>query len=138
LGTIAHSGSMEFLQTLSGDAKKDVSLIGQFGVGFYSAFMLADRVRVLTRSYKEDATWEWESDGTGTFTITPAEPQERGTRIILKLREDAKDFVEEFRIKSILRKYSTFVPHPIKVDGELVNDVKPIWVEPKSQITEEQ
>src|SRR5512135_2543130 len=82
LGTIAHSGSLEFLRTLSGDARKqaDLSLIGQFGVGFYSAFMVADRVRVRTRSYKEEAGWRWESEGTGTFSVTPAEgPLPRGT-----------------------------------------------------------
>lgn len=138
LGTIAHSGSMEFLKSLSGDSKKDVSLIGQFGVGFYSSFMLAEQVQVVTRSYKEEQGWRWESEGTGTFTITPADVPERGTTIILKLREETKEFVDEHRLKTVLRKYSTFVPHPIKLDGEQVNAVKPIWVEPRSQVTHEQ
>src|SRR4051794_16334300 len=140
LGTIARSGSLEFLKSLAGQPRADLSLIGQFGVGFYSAFMIADRVRVRTRSYKEASGWEWESDGSGTFTITPLEGDApaRGTEIVLHLKEDAKDFVDDWRLKSIVRKYSSFVPHPIKVDGEVVNDQKPIWVEPKSQVTEEQ
>ncbi|MFO0945511.1 MAG: molecular chaperone HtpG [Planctomycetota bacterium] len=138
LGTIAHSGSLEFLRHLSGDAKKDVSLIGQFGVGFYSAFMLADRVRVRTRSYKENAGWEWESDGTGRFTVTPVEGLDRGTSVVLHLKEDVTDLLEEHRLKGVLRKYSSFVPHPIRVGEDKVNDQKPIWVEPKSQLTKEQ
>ncbi|MBX6311721.1 MAG: molecular chaperone HtpG [Isosphaeraceae bacterium] len=138
LGTIAHSGSLEFLKNLSGDARRDLSLIGQFGVGFYSAFMIADHVRVRTRSYQEESGWEWQSDGTGTFTIEPAENLPRGTEIILHLKEDAQDFAEEWRIKEAIRKYSSFVPHPIKVGGQVANDQRPIWVEPKSQVTEEQ
>ena len=140
LGTIAHSGSMEFLKNLATTAggKPDVSLIGQFGVGFYSAFMLAEKVRVRTRSYRESQGFEWESDGSGTFTVEPADVEGRGTEIILQLKEDAYDLAEDFRIKHVLKTYSGFVPHPIKVDGEVVNNQKPIWVEPKGQITEEQ
>jgi molecular chaperone HtpG len=139
LGTIARSGSREFLQGLaaSGD-KADLSLIGQFGVGFYSAFMIADKVRVRTRSHREEAGWEWESDGTGTFTITEAAPQPRGTEIILHLKEDAQEFADAFRLKQVIRRYSGFVPHPIRIGGEIANDQRPIWVEPKSQVTEEQ
>jgi molecular chaperone HtpG len=143
LGTIAHSGSLDFLKGLASQgstpSKTDLSLIGQFGVGFYSAFMIADRVRVRTRSYKDEAGgWEWSSNGTGTFTVTPAEGLERGTEVILHLKDDAKDFADEWRIKGALRKYSSFVPHPIKVGGQVVNDQKPIWVEPKSQVSAEQ
>ncbi len=138
LGTIAHSGSLEFLQKLSGDKKADLSLIGQFGVGFYSAFMLADRVEVLTRSYKENSGWRWESEGTGEFTIEPAEGLERGTEIRLHLKKDLDEFTDPYRLKHIIRKYSTFIPHPIKLDGEQLNDQRPIWVEPKSQLEEEQ
>ena len=120
LGTIAHSGSLEFLQTMAArqaQGKADVSLIGQFGVGFYSAFMIADAVRVRTRSYQESAGWEWESDGSGTFTVGPAEGLGRGTEVILHLKEDAKEFTEDWRIKGVIKRYSSFVPHPIKVDG---------------------
>jgi molecular chaperone HtpG len=142
LGTIAHSGSGEFLKTLSGDAKKeaDLSLIGQFGVGFYSAFMIADRVQVRTRSFREDTGWLWESDGTGSFTVSPVEvPLGRGTEIILHLKEDSKELATPGRIRDIIRRYSSFVPYPIRLSsGEVLNDQKAIWVEPKSQVTEEQ
>lgn len=138
LGTIAHSGSLEFLQNLSGDKKADLSLIGQFGVGFYSAFMLADRVEVLTKSYKEPTGWKWESEGTGQFTIEPAEGLERGTAVRLHLKKGLDEFTDPHRLKYIIKKYSTFIPHPIKLDGEQLNDQRPIWVEPKSQLTLEQ
>ena len=145
LGTIAHSGSGEFLKALasakSEKEKSEISLIGQFGVGFYAAFMIADRVRVRTRGYAEESGWEWESEGTGTFTITPVDEKlPRGTEVILHLKEDAKDFTSPWRIKEIVRRYSSFVPYPIRLgaDGEVINDQKPIWVEPKSQVTEEQ
>lgn len=139
LGTIAKSGSLEFLQNLTGDAKKDVNLIGQFGVGFYSAFMLADNVEVRTRSFREDVGWIWESQGTGNFSIRPADiPLDRGTQVVLHLKEDRKDYASELRLKQILRTYSSFIAYPIRVNDELVNDVKPLWVEPKSQISQEQ
>jgi molecular chaperone HtpG len=138
LGTIARSGSLEFLKGLSGNAQADLSLIGQFGVGFYSAFMLADTVRVRTRSYQDEAAWEWVSDGSGTFTVIPAEKRDRGTEVVLHLKDDAREFAEESRIKTALRRYSSFVPHPITMGGQVVNEQKPIWVEPKSQVTEEQ
>lgn len=138
LGTIAHSGSLEFLSKLSGDQKADLSLIGQFGVGFYSSFMLADRVEVLTRSYKEETGWRWESEGTGEFTIEPAYDLERGTTIRLHLKEGLDEFTDDYRLKHIIKKYSTFIPHPIKLGEEQLNDQRPIWVEPKSQLDEEQ
>jgi molecular chaperone HtpG len=138
LGTIAHSGSLAFLKNVADPSKADLSLIGQFGVGFYSAFMIADQVRVRTRTDQEEHGWEWSSDGSGTFTITPAEGLSRGTEVILHLKDDARDFTDDWRIKEAVRKYSSFVPHPIKVDGQVVNDQKPIWVEPRSQVSEEQ
>ena len=142
LGTIAHSGSGEFLKTLSGDAKKeaDLSLIGQFGVGFYSAFMVAERVQVRRRSYREETGWVWESDGTGSFTVSPVEDVlPRGTEIILHLKDDSKELATPGRIKEIIRRYSSFVPYPIRLaSGEVLNDQKAIWVEPRNQVTEEQ
>jgi len=145
LGTIAHSGSGEFLKMLAAanneKVKSELSLIGQFGVGFYSVFMIADRVRVRTRSYADASGWEWESEGTGTFSVTHVdETLPRGTEVVVHLKEDAKDFASPWRIKEIVKRYSSFVPYPIKLaeGGEVLNDQKPIWVEPKSQVTEEQ
>ena len=139
LGTIARSGSLDFMSKLSGDEKADMSIIGQFGVGFYSAFMLADKVEVVTRSHTEDAGWRWESEGTGNFTIEPAEVASRGTEIRLHLKDDlAGEFTEATRLKYIVSKYSTFVPYPIKLDDEHINDQPPIWVEPKSSLKQEQ
>jgi molecular chaperone HtpG len=145
LGTIAHSGSKEFFQSIVSAEKKsdaghpDLSLIGQFGVGFYSSFLLADTVEVVTRSYREDQGWRWESDGTGRFTISAAEGDvPRGAQIRLHLKQEMQEFLESQRLKSVVRKYSTFVPHPIKLEGETLNDQKPIWVEPRNQITDEQ
>lgn len=139
LGTIAHSGSLDYLSKLSGDQQKDLSLIGQFGVGFYSAFMLADKVVVLTRGATDTASWRWESDGTGDYSIEPAGfDLPRGTKIRLHLREEALEFLQAERLRQILAKYSTFVPHAIYLAGERVNEQRPIWVEPKSQVTEEQ
>lgn len=141
LGTIAHSGSLEYLQQLqkASDDAADVSLIGQFGVGFYSSFMLAHRVEVRTRSVHEESGWIWESTGDGSFTIEANEDQaEPGTEIRLHLKENMDEFTEEARLKFILRKYSTFVPHSVYLGEEHVNDQPPIWVEPKSSLTEEQ
>ena len=103
--------------------------------------MVADRVRVRSRSYTEETGWEWESDGSGSFTVTPADgPLPRGTEVILHLKEDAKDFAAGWRIRDVVRRFSSFIPYPIRLGegGEVLNDQKPIWVEPKSQVTEEQ
>jgi TNF receptor-associated protein 1 len=139
LGTIAHSGSREFIRRLGDTDRKDLNLIGQFGVGFYSAFMVASRVRVLTRSYRSGAEGcEWVSDGIGTYTIGPAEGLGRGTKIILKLKEEAREFSEAQRIKGIIRQYSSFVPFPIKVNGEQINTVQALWVRNKNEVTGEE
>ncbi len=141
LGTIAHSGSLEFLRNAAQqktDTANNLSLIGQFGVGFYSAFMLADKVEVLSRSYQSDEGWKWESDGSGRFTVEPHEGLTRGTQIRLHLKADLKEFTQPWRLKSVLKQYSTFVPHSIKLGDEVVNDQKPIWVEPKSNVTDEE
>ena len=121
LGTIAGSGSQKFLEQLTMSQKmdkKDVDLdiIGQFGVGFYSIFMVAQSVKVLSNSYlKEENAYIWESDGTGEFTIEPAEKKERGTEVILTLKEDDKEYLDQFRIESIIKKYSNYVSFPIYV-----------------------
>ncbi len=104
LGTIARSGTTAFVEQLSGDEAKDVALIGQFGVGFYSAFMVADEVGVESRKAGEDQGWRWRSDGKGTFTVGPADGEvSRGTRITLHLRKDAKEFLEPARLGHLIK-----------------------------------
>lgn len=139
LGTIAHSGSKHFIQRLGEVDRKDLNLIGQFGVGFYSAFMVAKKIRVLTRSYRPGAEGcEWISDGAGSYSIGPAEGLQRGTRIILELKDDAHEFDKPENIKRIIRQYSSFVPFPIKVNREQVNTVQAIWTKNKNEVTEEE
>lgn len=139
LGTIAHSGSKTFLTELSEGAKKDVSLIGQFGVGFYAAFMVANKVRVLSRSYHPDSEgYEWSSDGTGSYTLTAASGLHRGTKIIIELKDDAHEYANDTTIKRIITEYSNFVPFPIKVTGEEVNTVQAVWTRSKSDIKDEE
>ena len=139
LGTIAHSGSSTFLAELAEAAKKDVSLIGQFGVGFYSAFMAGKKVRVLSRSYIPDAEgYEWSSDGSGSYTLTPEKGLRRGTKVIVELKDDAHEFANESKIKQIIKQYSNFVPFPIKVKGETINTVQALWTRNKNEIKEEE
>jgi molecular chaperone HtpG len=142
LGTIARSGTAAFVKQLTGDAAKDMALIGQFGVGFYSAFMVADRVEVLSRKAGESEGWRWVSDGQGEFAIAPAEFEKRGTRITLHLRQDADEYLEPERLRAIVRKYSDHIALPIVLlDGgkeETLNKASALWVRPKSEITDEQ
>lgn len=138
LGTIAHSGSKHFFEQLAEAAKKDVNLIGQFGVGFYSVFMAAKAVRVQTRSWDGSEGWEWASDGGGTYTISPCAGLHRGTKIIIELKEDAETYASKFTIERIIQQYSTFVPFPVKVEGKKVNTVQAIWSRAKSEISEEE
>lgn len=144
LGTIAHSGSKEFFRGLAAaqttpGGQPDLSLIGQFGVGFYAAFMLAEKVEVVTRSYREQSGWRWESDGSGRFSVSAvAGDVPRGAQIRLHLKEDMAEFLDPAHLKQVVRRYSTFVPHPIRLEGETINEQKPIWVEPKGQVTEQQ
>ncbi|MCB1231413.1 MAG: molecular chaperone HtpG [Verrucomicrobiae bacterium] len=139
LGTIAHSGSKKFMQALSEAGQKESSLIGQFGVGFYSAFMVADDVKVYTHSWKTDGEHlVWSSDGKTGYEIEEAPGQKRGSRIVVHLREDQKEFSDGNRIKGILESYSSFVPFPILLNGERVNKVEALWRKPKNDITDEE
>ena len=136
LGTIAHSGSNAFLLELAEAAKKDVNLIGQFGVGFYAAFMAGSKVRVQSRSWDGSEGNEWESDGSGSFTIKEEPGLHRGTRIIVDLKEDAHDYAMKWKVEAIIKQYSAFVSFPIKLAGETVNTVQAIWTRNKSEITD--
>jgi TNF receptor-associated protein 1 len=140
LGTIAHSGSKAFLRNLEESAKKESALIGQFGVGFYSAFMVADEVTVHTRSWRPGAeSLVWTSDGRGGYEIAESpEDLARGCRIVLKLREDCADFAKPDRVRSIVESYSNFVSFPVMIADERVNKVEAIWRKRKGEVSDEQ
>ncbi|WP_439551583.1 molecular chaperone HtpG [Falsiroseomonas sp.] len=142
LGTIARSGTLAFAKSLSESQATDKpSLIGQFGVGFYSAFMVADRVEVTSRRAGSEEAWLWASDGRGEYTLAPAERAEAGTDIVLHMKEDATEFLEPFRLQSIIRKWADHITIPITVarDGqdEPANEGTALWRKPKSEITPE-
>ena len=143
LGTIARSGTSAFLDSLTGDARKDTSLIGQFGVGFYSAFMVADRVEMVTRRAGEDEAWRWSSDGKGSFTIEPAEREGRGSTVLVHLRDDDKGYLNKDRLSGIVKRYSDHIPFPItlaEAGGEAgqVNTGAALWTRPKGQVSQDQ
>ncbi len=139
IGTIAKSGSADFLKALGENKENAANIIGKFGVGFYSVFMVAKKVVVKSRSFRPGTeAMEWSSDGTGTFSITPAsEDLKRGTTIEIHLNDDAKEFTQKYQIQSTIKKHSNFISFPIKVEGEVVNTVSAIWREPKSSVTKE-
>lgn len=139
LGTIAHSGTKAFLKQLAEDKKPDVGLIGQFGVGFYSAFMVAKKVTVLSRSLAPEETgWQWTSEGGGGYELAPATDLPRGTKITLELKDDAKDFSQANTVEHIIQRYSSFVPFPIELNAKRLNTVQAIWARNKNEIKEEE
>lgn len=134
LGTIAHSGSKAFLEQIKA-SQGSADLIGQFGVGFYSAFMVADKVTVFTRSYRpEESGWVWTSDGQTGYEIEPGGELDRGTKIVLHLRDT--EFAQAHRIESIIKRYSNFVPFPIELNGQVVNTLQALWTKNKSEVAE--
>ena len=142
LGTIARSGSAQFVQALEAGKTKDVSLIGQFGVGFYATFMVADQVTVVSRKAGEAQAWKWVSDGKGEFEVGAAERTARGTDIVLHIKKDAEEFLDKARVSGIITKYSDHIALPIQlIEGgneEKVNQAAALWTRAKSEITEEQ
>src|ERR1700735_5190630 len=155
LGTIARSGTKNFLSSLSGDAKRDSNLIGQFGVGFYSAFMVADRVAVISRKAGEQNAWRWTSDGKTGFEIEPAERAQQGTTVTLFLNEEGKDYSNSWKLREIIKKYSNHIAFPIyltadksewdeaekksvkKRTTEQINSASALWKRPKSELKDE-
>jgi molecular chaperone HtpG len=155
LGTIARSGTKSFLSKLSGDAKRDSNLIGQFGVGFYSVFMVADRVEVVTRKAGEELAWRWTSDGTSGFEIEPAERLTAGTTVLIHFNEEGKQYANSWRLQEIVKKYSNHIAFPIfltydksewneagkksdkKRITEQVNAASALWRRPKSELKDE-
>jgi molecular chaperone HtpG len=139
LGTIAHSGSKAFLKALGEGAQKNSNLIGQFGVGFYSAFMVAKSVKVYTHSYKTGEPGHvWTSDGSGSYEIEESDGQRRGAKIVIELKDDCADFAQDWKIKEILERYSAFVSFPIVLNGKRVNTVQALWLRSKNEIKDEE
>ena len=152
LGTIARSGTAAFVESVDAAKKEpeeagDVSLIGQFGVGFYSAFMVANEVLVTTRKAGDDKGWRWRSDGLGEFTIVPADEVERGAEIVLYLKNDAEEYLDAPRLRHIVKTYSDHISFPIALTevggdeespvGERLNQASAIWARPKAEVDEE-
>jgi molecular chaperone HtpG len=161
LGTIAKSGTKAFLENLTGDQKEDSNLIGQFGVGFYACFMVADKVEVTTKKAAEDQAYLWTSSGDGSFEIEPTTMDGHGTQIVMHLKDDESEFLEEYRIESIIKKYSNHIPFPIFMDKEKyipaktdddgkeiepskteienvqINSANALWTLPKSELKDE-
>ena len=152
LGTIARSGTKEFLANMSGDNKKDANLIGQFGVGFYSSFIIAKEVTVQTRKAGNPQAYSWSSQADGEFTINEIEKESRGTSVILKLKDDEKEFTDAWRLQSIIRKYSDHISIPIQMyktdmkkdelvkleELETINNTNAIWTRAKSEIKQKE
>ena len=157
LGTIAKSGTAEFLARLSGDQQKDAQLIGQFGVGFYSSFIVAERVEVFTRKAGDPAGAgvRWESDGSGEFTVESAELAARGTRVVLQLKQDAKEFADAWRLRGLVKRYSDHIGFPVRMPTqpgsggkageqapaagrfEVVNSAQALWTRPRGELKDE-
>src|ERR1700727_896016 len=155
LGTIARSGTKNFLSQLSGDAKKDSNLIGQFGVGFYSAFMVADKIEVVSRKAGEELAWRWTSDGKSGFEIEPAERLVAGTTVLLHFNEEGKQYANSWRLQEIVKKYSNHIAFPIFLTydksewnaeekksnkirtTEQANAASALWRRAKSELTDE-
>jgi len=157
LGTIAKSGTKAFMEQMTGDAKKDSNLIGQFGVGFYSVFMVAEHVDVISKKAGEDQAYKFSTDGTGEYEVTPVTKESHGTVIYIKLKEDEKEFLDKWRVEEVVKKYSNHIPYPIMLNyedvefegegddkkekkvhkTEQINEATALWTLPKSELKEE-
>jgi molecular chaperone HtpG len=139
LGTIAHSGSKAFVQALGEGDQKAAGLIGQFGVGFYSAFMVAKSVKVYTHSWRESEPGQlWASDGTGSFAIEESPGERRGCKVVIELKDECAEFSQDWRIREIIERYSAFVSFPINLNGKRINTVQALWLRSKNEIKEQE
>ncbi|WP_028829386.1 molecular chaperone HtpG [Proteocatella sphenisci] len=145
LGTIAKSGSLAFKQQVSdtdSESKDEVDIIGQFGVGFYSAFMVSDKVTVISRKVGEEKAFRWVSEGADGYVVEECEREKEGTTIILEIKENADEtdydqYLEDYKVRSLVKKYSDFIKYPVKMGDEVINSMVPLWKKNKSEITEE-
>ncbi|RYG24418.1 MAG: molecular chaperone HtpG, partial [Chitinophagaceae bacterium] len=135
LNQVAFSGAEEFLEKYKG--KNEANIIGHFGLGFYSSFMVSDKVEVFSKSYKDEPAVRWECDGSPQFTLEEADKAERGTSIVLHLNEESREFLEPARISTVLEKFCKFLPVPIFFEDKQVNNTLPAWVKKPSELTDE-
>ena len=144
LGTIARSGTAEFLEKMTGDQQHDAQLIGQFGVGFYSSFIVADRVTVETLRAGGEQGVRWDSDGEGEFTVEGIDREKRGTRVTLHLKDEESDFLEAYRIESLIRKYSDHIGFPVSLhvagedEDKIVNTATALWTRPRGEVSDDE
>ena len=139
LGTIAHSGSKQFLKALGENGAKNSNLIGQFGVGFYSAFMVAKSVKVYSKSWRATEPGHvWSSDGSGSYEVEEVDDLRRGSKIVIELKDDCGDYSADWKIKEILERYSAFVSFPIKLNDKHINTVQALWLRSKNEIKDEE
>ncbi|MBR5701802.1 MAG: molecular chaperone HtpG, partial [Oscillospiraceae bacterium] len=144
LGVIARSGSRQFKTDMDQEkaGEENIDIIGQFGVGFYSAFMVADKVTVTSKKFGSDAAFRWESAGTDGYTVVPAEKEGQGTEIVLRLKEDGEEekyseFLEDWKLRELIKKYSDYVRYPIKLGEDTVNSMVPLWQRSKQEASDE-
>ena len=136
LGTIAHSGSLQFKTEM--EKQEEIDIIGQFGVGFYSAFMVADKVTVTSKKYGADEAFQWESEGADGYTVKSCDKENAGTQIVLTLKEDAAEYAEEYSLRNLVRKYSDFIRYPIVMGEDTLNSMVPVWQKNKKDVSEEE
>lgn len=141
LGTIARSGSLDFKTEM--EKKEDIDIIGQFGVGFYSSFMVSDKVTVISKAFGTDQAWKWESSGTEGYTIAEAEQENAGTSIVLNIKgnteeEKFDEYLEPYRIRSLIKRYSDYIRYPIRMEDETLNSMVPIWKKNRTEISDEE
>ncbi|MGK5092090.1 molecular chaperone HtpG [Deltaproteobacteria bacterium TL4] len=138
IGTVASSGTLKFVKDMKKGEKSVENLIGQFGVGFYSIFMVAQKAVLITRSaHKDQQAWEWTSEGSGSYTLKPSDKKERGTKVQLFLKDEASEFCAEYRLESIIKKYSNYIPFPVVLKEKTINKVKALWTLPKEELKKE-
>ena len=144
LGTIAKSGTEEFIKKMENEKNKDIEQIGKFGVGFYSGFMVAKKISVISKKPKSNESWKWESDGKGTFDITESDKKDRGTIVQVYLNDKDKDFSEKMRVENIIKKYSDHISHSVYINEknskenkeEKINEGSALWTKDKKSIKE--
>ncbi|HPG31374.1 MAG TPA: ATP-binding protein, partial [bacterium] len=139
IGTIAKSGTKTFIENISKEGKNLDDIIGQFGVGFYSAFIVAKKVEVETKSYvKDEPAYKWVCDGSNSYTLEEIAKKDRGTEVKVFLKDDEKEFLEKDRVKTVIKKYSNFLRYPVYIESEKANEIEAVWTKQPSQVKEEE